>query len=109
MTAYFPSVGGKRSAITAVACLTIGGLVAMSTPETASKRPAISVLVNRAKKADQLSKSISKIDLSKGDLKSRSSVTTPPTATKRSALGCERVFSAIADPAYSQLYRSCIV
>lgn len=104
MTAYFPNVAGKRSAVVAVACLSIGGLVAISAPQITNKRPAISVSVNRAKKADQLPKSISKIDL-----KSRLSATTPPTATKRSALGCERVFSAIADPAYSQLYRSCIV
>jgi hypothetical protein len=103
VTPYFPSVAGSRSAIAVAACLAIGGLVAVTAPETANKRPAISAPVTRAKKADQLPKSISKIDL-----KSRS-VTTPPTATKRSALGCERVFSALADPAYSQLYRSCIV
>jgi hypothetical protein len=109
VTAYFPSGVGKRSAIAAVACLTIGGFVAMSTPETANKGPAISVSVNRAKKTDQLPKAISNIDLSKSDLRSRSSVTTPRAATKRSALGCERVFSAIVDPAHSQLYRSCIV
>ena len=87
-----------------VAIMVLGGLIgggaaALMAPDAANGEQMALVSVNRINKGDQLPSAwASKIDLNSSST---------AASRKRPPLGCDAMFSSIADPTQAHIYRRC--
>jgi hypothetical protein len=105
MARIFPYNLKQASVISLLGCFIVGGVAALDAPRASNDQP-VTVSVNRANKGDQL-RSAAK---SAARLNGSSSATRLSVPPKGPPLGCDPLFSSIADPAKARLYyRRCAV
>jgi hypothetical protein len=93
------SSAGVKIGIAALGCLILFG--AVSAPGIAKNQQRAAVVANTSGKSDRLPLSA---------LSKPAAAVSSPTklsVTKRPPLGCDPMFSPIADPAHAGLYRRC--
>jgi hypothetical protein len=104
MGRVFPYSLKLASVIAALGCFIAGGVAAFDAPRASNDQP-VSVSVNRAKKGDQLPSAVQATH--SNGVSSAAKLSAPP---KGPPLGCDPLFSSIADPAKARLYyRRCAV
>ena len=107
MARIFPYRLKQASVIAVLGCVIVGGVAALDAPRAGNDQLAsVSVVsVNRAEKGDQWPSATAAARLN--GLSSRTKLSAPP---KGPPLGCDPLFSSIADPAKARLYyRRCAV
>jgi hypothetical protein len=105
MARLFPYALKQASVVAALGCLIIGGVAAIDSPR-ADNEQSVLISVNRTNKGDRLP-SVAK---SAGHREGSSSATKLSAPPKGPPLGCDPLFSPIADPAKARLYyRRCAV
>jgi acyl-CoA synthetase (AMP-forming)/AMP-acid ligase II len=105
MVRLFPYSLKQASVVAVLGCLIAGGVAAMDSPRASNDQTAL-VSVNRTNKGDRL------LSVAKpaAQLNGVSSATKLSTQPKGPPLGCDPLFSSIADPVKARLYyRRCAV
>ncbi len=93
----------RAGAVAALGCLIITGIAATDSPR-ASNDPSVLITVNRTNKGDRLSSAAALAPRLK-ELPAAGKLSAPPNGPP---LGCDPLFSPIADPAKARLYyRRC--
>jgi hypothetical protein len=88
--------------VVVLGCFIVGGLGTVKAPSAAGRDRTATVSVNRTNKGDRLPSASAPVysTISLSNEKS-------PVPPKRPPLGCDPVFSPIANPAQAHIYRHC--
>jgi hypothetical protein len=104
MIRLFPYSLRQASVVALLGCLIIAGVAAIDAPRADNDRSVL-ISVNRTNKGDRLPSAVKPI----GHRESSSSATKLSAPPKGRPLGCDPLFSPIADPAKARLYyRRCM-
>jgi hypothetical protein len=105
MIRLFPYSLKQASVVAVLGCAIVGGIAAIDAPRAGNDQTVV-VSVNRTNKGDKLL-SVAKPAAQLNNVSSATKLTTTP---KGPPLGCDPLFSPIADPAKARLYyRRCAV
>lgn len=89
-----------------VSCLVAGAFSAMTRPSSADTANPTSIAVNRALKGDKRPPTGTLHEKRVAPPASGNAIA-PPSASRRALVGCDPMFSVMADPELTQIYRRC--
>jgi len=89
-----------------VSCAVAGAFSAMTRPSSADTANPTSISVNRALKGDKLAPTET-LREKRNALAGAWNAIAPASASRRTLVGCDPMFSVMADPELTQIYRRC--